>query len=44
LSINTSSARRGLSALTLLVARVLTDDPHDAFAPDDLAVLTDLLD
>jgi hypothetical protein len=31
-------------ALPLLVARVLADDPHDAFAPDHLALVTDLLD
>jgi len=25
-------------SLTLLVSRILADDPHDAFAPNDLAV------
>jgi hypothetical protein len=29
--------------LTLLVAGVLADDPHNAFAPDHFALLTDLL-
>jgi hypothetical protein len=32
------------SALSLLVARVVTDDPDDAVAPDHLALLTDRLD
>src|SRR5262245_38501850 len=31
-------------ALTLLVARVLANDAHDAFAPHDLALLAQLLD
>lgn len=29
--------------LSLFVLRVLTDNQHDAFAPDDLAVFTNLL-
>src|SRR5690348_8040134 len=38
-------ARRGALALALLVARVGgADDPHDALALDDLALVTDLLD
>ena len=32
------------SALTLLVARVVADHHDAAVAPDDLALLTDLLD
>src|SRR5262245_9506753 len=34
------SSPRGPSALALLVARVRADDPHDALAPDHLALLT----
>jgi hypothetical protein len=33
-----------LSTLTLFVARVLADDPDDAAAPHDLAVLAPHLD
>jgi hypothetical protein len=33
-----------MSALPLLVARVLADDPHSPVATDHLALLTDLLD
>jgi hypothetical protein len=32
------------SSLALLVARVRADDPHHAFAADDLAVLTNSFD
>jgi len=32
------------STLALLVARILADDPHDALAPDNLAVPADALD
>jgi hypothetical protein len=32
------------SALPLLVAGIRADDPHNAFAPDHLAPLTDSLD
>jgi hypothetical protein len=32
------------SALTLLVAAILADDPHHTLAPYDLAVTTDTLD
>jgi len=31
------------SALPLLVAWIRANDPHDAIAPDDLAVAADLL-
>jgi hypothetical protein len=34
--------RLPVSTLTLLVARVFANDPHDASAPDDLAVPTHL--
>src|SRR5262249_38579507 len=37
-------ARGVRSALTLLVARVVTDDHDPAVAPDDPALVTDLLD
>jgi hypothetical protein len=33
-----------LSALTLLVPRVLTQDTHHTLAADDLALVTDFLD
>jgi hypothetical protein len=32
------------SALALLVAAILADDPHHTVAPNDLAVATDTLD
>src|SRR5258706_12358914 len=35
-------AKTLLLSLALLVARVLADDPHDAFAPDHFAVLANL--
>ena len=36
--------RTATSTLALLVARIGTDDPHHALAPDDLAVATDTFD
>jgi hypothetical protein len=38
------SAQELKSSLALLVARIGTDDPDHALAPDDLALAADLLD
>jgi len=37
------SAQEVKSSLTLLVARIRTDDPNHALAADDLALAADLL-
>src|SRR5215831_7224644 len=42
-SITRATRTPSASTLPLLVARVFTNDPHDAFAADHLALVTDLL-
>jgi hypothetical protein len=44
LNFNVLHTVRGHSALALLVASILADDPHHAIASYNLAVTTDTLD